>query len=84
MTVSIQQAQLELSELIGRSSRGEEIAIANDGGRVVARIVAESPGGEQRISVLDRLNSLPHRTHTPEQWEQIERDLQRERNSWDR
>ena len=81
MTVSIKQAQLELTDLIVRSSRGEEIAIATDGGRVVARIVAETTGSEQRISVLDRINSLPERMHTPEQWEQIEQDFQRECNS---
>lgn len=84
MTVSIKQAQLELTELIVRSSRGEEIAIANDGGKVVARIVAASPASEQRISVLDRISSLPEHTRTPAQWEQIERDFQQERNSWDR
>ncbi len=83
MTVSIKQAQLELTELIVRSAQGEEIAIANDGGKVVARIVAESPGAERRIPVLDRINSLPERTHSPEQWAQIERDFQQERNSWD-
>lgn len=84
MTVSIKPAQLELTDLIARSSRGEEIAIANDGGRVVARIVADTVEAEQRISVLDRIDSLLERTHTPERWAQIERDFQRERNSWHR
>lgn len=39
-TVTIEEAQARLGELIGGLSRGEELAIT-EGGRVVARIVGE-------------------------------------------
>lgn len=84
MTVSIKQAQLQLTELIDRSSRGEEIVIANEGGRAVARIVPETSTRQEQISVLDLISALPKRNHTLEQWEQIERDFQQERNTWER
>jgi hypothetical protein len=35
-------------------------------------------------SALDYLDSLPPIHRTPEEWEQIEREFQEERNSWDR
>jgi len=40
MTVSIGQAQLQLAELLARSSRGEEIIISGDDGRLTARLVS--------------------------------------------
>lgn len=39
MTVSIHQAQLQLANLIERTSRGEEIAIAREDGQIAARLV---------------------------------------------
>ena len=38
-----------------------------------------SPG-----SVLDFLDNLPIRKRTPEEWAEYERQLQEERNAWDR
>ena len=42
MTVSIHQAQLQLANLIERTSRGEEIIIAREDGQVAARLVPAS------------------------------------------
>lgn len=39
---------------------------------------------DQRPSVWEVLQSLPDPHHTPEEWEEIERQFQEERNSWDR
>ncbi len=84
MTVSIKQAQLTLTELIDRSSQGEEIVIANDGGQIVARIVSEAAAAQKRTSIMELIANLPERHRTPKQWEQVERDFQQERNSWER
>jgi hypothetical protein len=35
-------------------------------------------------SALDYLNSLPPLNHTPEEWEQIEREIQEEKDAWER
>jgi len=35
-------------------------------------------------SVLDFLASLPKRTYSPEEWNEVEQELQKERNSWER
>lgn len=43
MTVSIRQAQLDLVELLDRSSRGEEVIIARDDGGVAARLISAAP-----------------------------------------
>ena len=84
MTVSIKQAQIQLAELINRSSGGEEIVIENEGGQAVARIVPEPAAPRRRGSVLGIIGGLPERTHTSEDWAQIEQELQRERDAWER
>jgi hypothetical protein len=39
---------------------------------------------EQTQGVWDYIQSLPAVQRTPEEWAQIEREFQEERNSWDR
>jgi antitoxin (DNA-binding transcriptional repressor) of toxin-antitoxin stability system len=46
-TITIEEAQARLPELIGGLSRGEELAVTQ-GGRVVARIVGERAEGGRR------------------------------------
>jgi antitoxin (DNA-binding transcriptional repressor) of toxin-antitoxin stability system len=46
-TVTIEEAQARLPELIGGLSKGEELTVTQ-GGRVVARIVGERAEGRQR------------------------------------
>ncbi len=54
-------------------------------GRKVELIVREQvQDSEGRMSILDYLESLPPRSHTPEEWAEIERQFQEERDSWDR
>jgi len=44
-----------------------------------------SPPTMQRFaSAADYLQSLPVRHHTPEEWAEIERELQEDKDSWDR
>ncbi|MBI2299630.1 MAG: hypothetical protein HYU66_11935 [Armatimonadetes bacterium] len=38
----------------------------------------------RRLSVWEILQSFPDPHHTPEEWDEIERQFQKERNSWDR
>ena len=47
-TITIEDAQAKLPELIGALSKGEELVITQ-GDRVVARIVGEQPGRRQRL-----------------------------------
>ncbi len=46
-TVTLQEAQAKLPELVHQLSRGEELAIT-EGDQVVARIVGERPAAGQR------------------------------------
>ena len=46
-TISLQEAQAKLPELVHKLSKGEELAIT-DGDQVVARIVGERPAARQR------------------------------------
>ena len=46
-TITIEEAQAKLPELVGGLGGGEEIKLTR-GGRVVARIVGETPGGGRR------------------------------------
>lgn len=46
-------------------------------------LVSEAAAGP-RISILDLIDQLPDPHHTPEEWAQIEADLQADRDSWDR
>jgi antitoxin (DNA-binding transcriptional repressor) of toxin-antitoxin stability system len=46
-TITLEEAQARLPELIGALSRGEELAVARDG-KVVARIVGERTGPRRR------------------------------------
>ncbi len=48
LTVTIHEAEVNLSELLARVSAGEEIIIAN-AGNPVARLVPISPNVDQRI-----------------------------------
>lgn len=48
---------------------------------VTIQVVAKPPAGP---GVLSYLKSLPPIHRTPEEWEQIEKDFQAERDSWDR
>ena len=47
--------------------------------------VVVSPARPQRggKSLLEFLDSLPDPRHSAEKWQQIERDLQEDRDSWD-
>ena len=48
-TITIEEAQAKLPELIGDLSKGEELAIV-EGERVVARLVGERPEPWRRLS----------------------------------
>jgi hypothetical protein len=48
---------------------------------VTIQVAARPPAG---LGVLSYLKSLPPVRRTPEEWEQIEKDFQAERDSWDR
>ena len=37
-----------------------------------------------KLGILDFLKSLPPSNRTPEQWDEFEREFQRERDAWDR
>jgi hypothetical protein len=47
-------------------------------------VLVEEAAGKKRTSMLDFIASLPERHHTPEEWAQIEAELQADRDSWDR
>ena len=40
--------------------------------------------GKEYIPALDFVDSLPPSTLTPEDWQRIDRELQEEKDSWDR
>ena len=47
-------------------------------------VLVEEATAPSRVSMLEFVDSLPERHHTPEEWAQIEADFQAERDSWDR
>ena len=52
-TVNVHEAKTQLSRLLGRVERGEEIIIAR-AGHPVARLSPVHPSGAQRVLGLDR------------------------------
>ena len=62
-----------------------EVTVAEvEVGREVVVTVEEAPPAAPRQSMLAFLESLPPRHHTEEEWAEIERQFQEERDSWDR
>ena len=58
-----------------------------EGSNVTVRVVQEETGTHDesgKIGILDVLASLPKRARTPEYWAERERELQEDRDSWDR
>jgi hypothetical protein len=47
-------------------------------------VVPDTAPSEQREDIVAFLDSLPINTRTLEEWEELDREFQRERNSWDR
>lgn len=54
------------------------------GRRVEVIVREEAPAQAPRQSMLAFLDSLPRVEHTPEEWEEIDRQFQAERDAWDR
>jgi hypothetical protein len=54
------------------------------GQKVEVIVVDEAPIEAPRQSMLEFLDSLPPRNYTKQEWEEIERQFQEERDSWDR
>ncbi len=59
-----------------------------DGQRVEVSVVASepasSPGAEGRTSIWELIQTLPPGPRSASTWEEIERNLQEDRDSWDR
>ena len=53
-------------------------------GEEVDVVVSPARRKKEKQSLLEFLDSLPNPRHSAEAWQQIERDLQKERDSWDR
>ena len=52
---------------------------------IVLSRAAAVPASERRFQdVVEFLDSLPRRKHTPEEWAAMEEEFRRERDSWDR
>jgi ABC-type hemin transport system substrate-binding protein len=46
--------------------------------------VPEVPQAQQSMGIYDLIKSFGPSTRTPAEWEQLEREFQEERNSWER
>ncbi|MCC5870722.1 MAG: type II toxin-antitoxin system prevent-host-death family antitoxin [Gammaproteobacteria bacterium] len=84
MQVNILDAKNQLSELLKKAQRGEEIIIANRG-QPVARLVpvsSNAPAGGKRnfLAWLDAHPLPPHRTATAAE---IDAAIEAERAAWD-
>ena len=87
MQVNILEARNHLSRLIKAAQAGEDVVIANRG-EPVARIVAahppaESPALGDPAEILAWLRDHPPPIRTRRTREQIDADIQVERDSWD-
>ncbi|MGB7157686.1 MAG: hypothetical protein WBD40_06445 [Tepidisphaeraceae bacterium] len=51
---------------------------------VTIRVPAEQPHIAPKPGILDLINSFRPSTRTQEEWEEFDREFQRERDSWDR
>jgi hypothetical protein len=75
----------KLSATVQPGHRIEVTAPEVEVGRTVEVIVVAGTAAEEpRSSVLAFLDSLPPCNHTAEEWAEIERQFQEERDSWDR
>jgi prevent-host-death family protein len=84
--VNVLEAKNRLSELLRAVQRGEEVIIANRG-EPVARLLPAAPAAEQprrgsAEAILAALEKVGRYTSGRTK-EEIDADLQRERDSWD-
>lgn len=61
-----------------------EVEVGNAVEVIVFDGQAGSADAQPRRPIVEYLDSLPPRRYTVEQWAEIEADLQRERDAWDR
>lgn len=59
-------------------NEGEDVEL------IVLKSQPIAPETRQFPSALDYLNSLPPLHRTPEEWAQVEREIQEEKDSWER
>jgi hypothetical protein len=66
---------------------GNRVEVAVPGLAVGARIevilLEDEPPTARRRSILEFLDSLPPRQRSPQEWADIERQFQEERDAWD-
>jgi prevent-host-death family protein len=88
MRVNVLEAKNRLSELIRAAQAGEEVVIANRG-KPVARLVAENPEPAPKhrpgsaAAILDWLDRHPVPKEARRTPEEIDRDIEDNRNAWD-
>lgn len=82
MQINILESKNRLSELVRLALQGEEVIIASRGHALV-KLVPVAPGAATRRDVLAWLESHPLPRHAQRDHDQIEQDIQAEREAWD-
>ena len=87
MQVNILEARNQLSRLIKAAQAGEEVVIANRGEPVARSVAAQSPAEPARpgdaATLVAWLRDHPPPARARRTREEIDADLQAERESWD-